>query len=79
VYSLIQAARVGCHPSTLHEALGRYGLVGDWKCLRKRRLRRARGGQVPAVWARRDPMKCDRRREREQAEHDGDAARHFGA
>ena len=28
--------------------------------------------------ARRDPMKCDRRREREQAEHDGEAAPHFG-
>ncbi len=45
------AARGGCHPSTLYEALERYDLLGDWKRMRKRRLRRENGGQVPAVWA----------------------------
>ena len=35
-----QAARVGCDPSTLYEALERYALLGDWKRARKRRLRR---------------------------------------
>ena len=45
------AARVGCHPSTLYEALERYALLGDWKRARKRRLRREHGGQVPPVWA----------------------------
>ena len=46
------AARVGCHPSTLHEALVRYGLLDDWKRVRWRRMRRKHGGQVPAVCAR---------------------------
>jgi hypothetical protein len=40
VYSLLQAAHTGCHPSKLHEALERYGLLGDWKRARKRRPRR---------------------------------------
>ena len=43
------AARVGVHPSTLREALERYGLLDDWKRARKRRLRRENGGKVPAV------------------------------
>jgi len=45
------AASVGVHPSTLHEALARYGLLADWKRARMRRIRREHGGKVPALWA----------------------------
>ena len=46
------AKRAGCHPSTVHEALQRHGLVDDWKRVRARRLCQQAKGDVPPVWAR---------------------------
>jgi hypothetical protein len=45
------AGHVGWHPSTLHEALRRYGLEADWKRARVERTEREQGS-VPPLWRR---------------------------